>query len=286
MFQNCAGCHRPGEVAPFSLLTFADVNKRAKQIQEVTQEPLHAAVEERGGARPVPRRAAAVGGADRADRQAGSSRARSKATPRTCRRSRKFPEGWKLGPPDIVLTMPEAYEVPAEGPDIYRNFVFDSDRSPGQVHQGRRVPAGQPPDRASRRAGDRRGRQGPPRGRSRSAAGFEGQPVDSRPPVARQPVGLDARPRSVPLPEGFRCPGSPGADWCCNCTCTPAASRRASNRRSASTSPTAAAAVDGRPAADRQARSTSRPARRSTARAMNSRCRSTWRCWACFRTCT
>ena len=36
VFKNCAACHRPGEVAPFSLLTYHDVKKRAKQIAEVT----------------------------------------------------------------------------------------------------------------------------------------------------------------------------------------------------------------------------------------------------------
>src|SRR5688572_22148200 len=37
VFSNCSGCHHPGESAPFSLLTFNDVAKRAKQIVEVTQ---------------------------------------------------------------------------------------------------------------------------------------------------------------------------------------------------------------------------------------------------------
>src|SRR4051812_32882613 len=36
VFKNCASCHRPGQSAPFALLTYADVKKRAKQIVEVT----------------------------------------------------------------------------------------------------------------------------------------------------------------------------------------------------------------------------------------------------------
>ena len=36
VWKNCAGCHRPGEVAPFSLLSYRDVSKRAEQIQDVT----------------------------------------------------------------------------------------------------------------------------------------------------------------------------------------------------------------------------------------------------------
>src|SRR5206468_2987656 len=36
VFANCAGCHHPGEVAPFSLLTYKDAAKRADQLAEVT----------------------------------------------------------------------------------------------------------------------------------------------------------------------------------------------------------------------------------------------------------
>src|SRR3954464_6374807 len=35
LFANCAGCHHPGEVAPFSLLTYKDAAKRAHQLAEV-----------------------------------------------------------------------------------------------------------------------------------------------------------------------------------------------------------------------------------------------------------
>src|SRR6185436_1809065 len=35
-----------------------------------------------------------------------------------------FTAGWQLGQPDLVLKMSEPFEVPAEGRDIYWNFVF------------------------------------------------------------------------------------------------------------------------------------------------------------------
>src|SRR5215471_957706 len=38
LYKNCATCHRPGEVAPFSLLTYEDAAKRAKIISTVTQK--------------------------------------------------------------------------------------------------------------------------------------------------------------------------------------------------------------------------------------------------------
>ncbi|HEX5176472.1 MAG TPA: tetratricopeptide repeat protein, partial [Chthoniobacteraceae bacterium] len=34
-----------------------------------------------------------------------------------------FPEGWFLGKPDLVISMPVPFELPAEGRDVYRNFV-------------------------------------------------------------------------------------------------------------------------------------------------------------------
>src|SRR5208283_2380632 len=37
MFRSCAMCHRPGEAGPFSLLTYSDAKKHARQIADVTR---------------------------------------------------------------------------------------------------------------------------------------------------------------------------------------------------------------------------------------------------------
>jgi tetratricopeptide (TPR) repeat protein len=36
----------------------------------------------------------------------------------------KWPEGWQLGQPDLVLTLPEPYPLQAVGTDVFRNFVI------------------------------------------------------------------------------------------------------------------------------------------------------------------
>ena len=36
----------------------------------------------------------------------------------------EYPSGWYLGEPDLVVTMQGKFEVPAEGRDIYRSFIF------------------------------------------------------------------------------------------------------------------------------------------------------------------
>src|SRR5690606_22928948 len=39
---------------------------------------------------------------------------------------------WQLGEPDLILTMTEAYSLPADGPDIYRNFVLPTGLKKGK----------------------------------------------------------------------------------------------------------------------------------------------------------
>src|SRR5262245_16316139 len=47
IYKNCTTCHRPGEAAPFSLISYDDVKKRGMLIANVTQSrympPWHAA---------------------------------------------------------------------------------------------------------------------------------------------------------------------------------------------------------------------------------------------------
>jgi tetratricopeptide (TPR) repeat protein len=39
-------------------------------------------------------------------------------------KSPAFPDGWQLGTPDLVVTMSDAYALPAKAGDVFRNFVF------------------------------------------------------------------------------------------------------------------------------------------------------------------
>ncbi len=44
----------------------------------------------------------------------------------------KFKDGWTLGTPDIILIMDEPFTVPADGADVYRNFVLKLEVPPGK----------------------------------------------------------------------------------------------------------------------------------------------------------
>ncbi len=126
VYANCTGCHRPGESAPFPLTSYAEVSRRARTISRVANDrympPWHANPET---TRFLDMRRLADGEIALIDRwiAAGKPEGDPSETPPFP----DFPEGWQLGQPDLVLTMEAAYEVPAEGRDIYRNFVLPLD---------------------------------------------------------------------------------------------------------------------------------------------------------------
>ena len=125
VFKNCAVCHRPGEVAPFSLLEYRDVSKRAKQIARVTTEKIMPPWKAEPGfgefandRHLTPEQIALFRDWAAASTPEGNA-ADLPPVP-------QFADTWTLGKPDVVLEPDEDYELSAEGPDIYRCFVIPS----------------------------------------------------------------------------------------------------------------------------------------------------------------
>jgi mono/diheme cytochrome c family protein len=131
LFRHCVECHRPGEVAPFSLLTYDDAKKRAAMIQTVTTKGIMPPWKS------VPGHGSFVGERRLAAEEIELiarwvKQGKPEGDPQDLPAAPRFTQGWKLGQPDITVTMPSAYEIPAEGPDIYRNFVFALDIPKGK----------------------------------------------------------------------------------------------------------------------------------------------------------
>ena len=124
VLAHCAPCHRPGEVGPFPLLTYDDVRRRARQIAEVTASRFMPPW------KPAPGFGGPFIGSRRlADSDVALFRRWAEAGAPAGDLSRvppqpTWPEGWRLGTPDVVVTMPEAYTVPNDAPDTFRNFVL------------------------------------------------------------------------------------------------------------------------------------------------------------------
>jgi hypothetical protein len=123
VFEHCSSCHRPGEAAPFSLLTYDDVAKRGRQIVEATRRRYMPPWKAEPASHPY------RGERRLSDAQIDAIRhwhelGMPEGDPEAAPPPPQFPEGWRLGEPDLVLRLPEAFRVPADGPDVYRNFVY------------------------------------------------------------------------------------------------------------------------------------------------------------------
>lgn len=123
IFDRCACCHRSGQSAPFSLLTYPDVKKRVAEIADVTAR------------RYMPPWLPEPGHGEFADErrltedelgilQQWIAEGAVEGNPSELPPPPRWTEGWHLGEPDLVVKMPLAYTLPAEGKDVYRNFVF------------------------------------------------------------------------------------------------------------------------------------------------------------------
>ncbi len=123
IYDKCSSCHRPGQVGPFSLLTYDDVRKRASTIEAVIEsnymppwKPVNHNVSfsnDRSLSQSQKEKLASwiAAGCPEGDRAAMP-------------KPPEFPDGWSLGKPDLIVKMNGQFEVPADGPDIYRSFVF------------------------------------------------------------------------------------------------------------------------------------------------------------------
>ena len=123
VFNHCTTCHRPGQVAPFSLLSYADARKHGKMMLRVVNdrqmppwqpEPGH------GEFRDSRRLSDAQMALFAKWVEGGFEEGDAKKTPAVP----DFAEDWQLGKPDLVVKMDKAYSVPADGADIYQNFVI------------------------------------------------------------------------------------------------------------------------------------------------------------------
>ena len=123
ILQNkCQACHRPGQVAPFSLLTYDDARKHSAMIREVVAErrmpPWHADPQ----IWPLRQRPQPLSAQDRATLLAWVEQGTPLGEAKEIPPPRSFPEGWTIGKPDQVFEIPEPYYVPAQGVVSYVYF--------------------------------------------------------------------------------------------------------------------------------------------------------------------
>ena len=125
VFANCAPCHRPGEVAPFSLLSYAEAAKHADGMAEQTRKRhMPPWLPDRG-------EFAIVGERRLTDDQIATIQrwvdaGKPQGAPGDLPTPPSFPDGWQLGRPDAVVTLAKPYTLQPGEDDVYRNLVIRS----------------------------------------------------------------------------------------------------------------------------------------------------------------
>ncbi len=123
-YKSCAECHRPGEAAPFSVLTYKETRPWAKSIREKvvnrTMPPWHADphVGEWANDRRLSEKEIAL---ITTWVDSGAKEGAAKDLPP----APTFTEGWTIGKPDVVVSLPEPFTLEANGPDEYQYFEVD-----------------------------------------------------------------------------------------------------------------------------------------------------------------
>jgi peroxiredoxin len=132
--RNCQECHRPGQVAPMPLLTYEDAVAWSDSIREVVQKKRMPPwlADPHFGKFSNDR---SLSDADRATLLGWIDQGSPKGDAADMPPEKQFTDGWTIGKPDVVFTMPEEYTVTADaGPKglKYQYFIvethFDEDR--------------------------------------------------------------------------------------------------------------------------------------------------------------
>jgi peroxiredoxin len=123
ILQNrCQGCHRPGEVGPFSLMTYRQAVNWASDIKDYTQARKMPPWKPTEG--PVFLNERKLNDQEMATLAAWVDGGTPEGDPKDAPPPRQFTEGWQLGQPDLVLTPEDDFELGPSGRDAFRVFVI------------------------------------------------------------------------------------------------------------------------------------------------------------------
>jgi len=131
VYDNCVSCHRPGEIGPFSMLTYAETRPWVRSIRQAVvnrrmppwlADPHFSSFknDRRLSDKDVDAIVAWIDGGAK------------EGNPADMPKPPQFAEGWAMGTPDLILTMNKPFEIPAKGDIAWVNipsneYVFPED---------------------------------------------------------------------------------------------------------------------------------------------------------------
>ena len=121
VYKNCTSCHRPGGLAPFSLLDYESAAPKVAKIRGMV-----------ASGRMPPWQATGPRGVFRNDRRLTDQErdmivrwvntGAKPGDPKNLPPRPEYPERWEIGTPDAIVQMPDAFTVPASGTIEYQYF--------------------------------------------------------------------------------------------------------------------------------------------------------------------
>ena len=123
LFRHCSRCHHPGTAAPFSLLSIDDARQHADPILDVVERRLMPPWKAEPGYASF-RNEHRLTDDEISVLRAWVNSSQPEGDPQHLPPTPQYETGWYLGPPDLELVMPEPFDIPADGPDIYRHFII------------------------------------------------------------------------------------------------------------------------------------------------------------------
>jgi peroxiredoxin len=140
--NHCQGCHRAGEVGPFSLTTYKQAVNWADDIKEYTT------------AHRMPPWKPVEGPEFLGERKLSDAEIKTltswvdggtpQGDPKDAPPPKQFPEGWQLGTPDLVLQPSDDFYIGPSGPDIFRCFVLPTNLPEDKFIIGYEIRPGNP----------------------------------------------------------------------------------------------------------------------------------------------
>jgi hypothetical protein len=127
LYKHCAGCHRPGDVAPFSVLTYQETRPWAAAIRQAvakrTMPPWHA----------DPKHGKFVNDSRLTDAEIAlvaswAQQGAKEGNPADLPPAPVFEPGWRIGKPDAVFAIPE-FTLSDTGYDEQQTFVVETNFS-------------------------------------------------------------------------------------------------------------------------------------------------------------
>jgi len=142
-YEHCVMCHRPGEIAPMSLLTYRAARPYARaiamRVSRGTMPPWHA----------DPTHGEFLNDRRLTDTQKDTilkwvSAGAPEGNPADLPPEPHFPDGWAIGEPDLVVSLPEDYPIPADGTIDYKYFEVPTNLTEDKWIQAYQVRPGTP----------------------------------------------------------------------------------------------------------------------------------------------